>query len=307
MTVLVIAEHDGKILKAGTFCAIAAAQKLSSDIHLMLIGSETASLSEAASQAESVTEVITATSPQLAEPVAELALEEIKNNSYSHVIFVASTLGKSAMPRVAAKLGVPAISEVVEILSADTIRRFIYAGSILATVQVKTTPVIMTIRQTAFDPVASIGGNAPVRELAHTPSARTFEVLGLETVESDRPDLLNAKRVVSGGRGIIDETGFEKLQAFADKIGAAVGSTRALVDAQISTSDTQVGQTGKIVAPELYFAFGISGAIQHIAGMKDSRVIVSVNKDPEAPIFDISDYYLVADAVEVLEEMTQKL
>ena len=211
------------------------------------------------------------------------------------------------MPRTAAKLGVSALTEIAGVISADTFKRYIYAGGVLATVKTSATPVVASVRATSFEAVPAEGGNAAVEKLSVTPSSRGFKFVSVEEAASDRPDLLTAKRVVAGGRGLFDEEGFAALDKLAEKMGAALGSTRAVVDMNLVPSETQVGQTGKIVAPELYMAFGISGAIQHVAGMKDSKVIVSVNKDAEAPIFEMSDYYLEADAVEVIKELTEKL
>ncbi|WP_337627527.1 electron transfer flavoprotein subunit alpha/FixB family protein, partial [Duodenibacillus massiliensis] len=267
---------------------------------------------EAAAKVAGVTKVLVTDDAKLAhfeaEALGHAVAAAVKAGGYTHVLFAAGSSGKAAMPRAAVELAAPAVSEVTDVVSADTFRRFIYAGGVLATVKVTGSPVLMTVRPTAFEPVASEGGSAAVESFAVTfDGIRQFDFVNLTQTKSDRPDLVSAKRIVAAGRGVLDEAGFEAVEKLADVIGAAVGSTRALVDQQIAPSETQVGQTGKIVAPELYFAFGISGAIQHIAGMKDSKVIVAVNNDAEAPIFEMCDYGLVADANTVVKELTEKL
>lgn len=312
MTVLVIAEHDNAGLKGATLSLVAAAKKLSDTVDILVAGTGCGAAGEAAAKVAGVTKVRVTDDAKLAHFEAEAlgyaVAAAVKAGGYTHVLFAAGSSGKAAMPRAAVELAAPAVSEVTDVVSADTFRRFIYAGGVLATVKVTGSPVLMTVRPTAFEPVASEGGSAAVESFAVTfEGIRQFDFVNLTQTKSDRPDLVSAKRIVAAGRGVLDEVGFAAVEKLADVIGAAVGSTRALVDQQIAPSETQVGQTGKIVAPELYFAFGISGAIQHIAGMKDSKVIVAVNNDAEAPIFEMCDYGLVADANTVVKELTEKL
>ena len=324
MTVLVIAEHDNAGLKGATLSLVAAAKKLSDTVDILVAGTGCGAAGEAAAKVAGVTKVLVTDDAKLAhfeaEALGHAVAAAVKTGGYTHVLFAAGSRGQSAhppgsqktaipaMPRAAVELAAPAVSEVTDVVSADTFRRFIYAGGVLATVKVTGSPVLMTVRPTAFEPVASEGGSAAVESFAVTfDGIRQFDFVNLTQTKSDRPDLVSAKRIVAAGRGVLDEAGFAAVEKLADVIGAAVGSTRALVDQQIAPSETQVGQTGKIVAPELYFAFGISGAIQHIAGMKDSKVIVAVNNDAEAPIFEMCDYGLVADANTVVKELTEKL
>lgn len=312
MTVLVIAEHDNAGLKGATLSLVAAAKKLSDTVDILVAGTGCGAAGEAAAKVAGVTKVLVTDDAKLAhfeaEALGHAVAAAVKAGGYTHVLFAAGSSGKAAMPRAAVELAAPAVSEVTDVVSADTFRRFIYAGGVLATVKVTGSPVLMTVRPTAFELVASEGGSAAVESFAVTfDGIRQFDFVNLTQTKSDRPDLVSAKRIVAAGRGVLDEAGFEAVEKLADVIGAAVGSTRALVDQQIAPSETQVGQTGKIVAPELYFAFGISGAIQHIAGMKDSKVIVAVNNDAEAPIFEMCDYGLVADANTVVKELTEKL
>lgn len=312
MTVLVIAEHDNAGLKGATLSLVAAAKKLSDTVDILVAGTGCGAAGEAAAKVAGVTKVLVTDDAKLAhfeaEALGHAVAAAVKAGGYTHVLFAAGSSGKAAMPRAAVELAAPAVSEVTDVVSADTFRRFIYAGGVLATVKVTGSPVLMTVRPTAFEPVASEGGSAAVESFAVTfDGIRQFDFVNLTQTKSDRPDLVSAKRIVAAGRGVLDEAGFAAVVKLADVIGAAVGSTRALVDQQIAPSETQVGQTGKIVAPELYFAFGISGAIQHIAGMKDSKVIVAVNNDAEAPIFEMCDYGLVADANTVVKELTEKL
>lgn len=312
MTVLVIAEHDNAGLKGATLSLVAAAKKLSDTVDILVAGTGCGAAGEAAAKVAGVTKVRVTDDAKLAhfeaEALGHAVAAAVKTGGYTHVLFAAGSSGKAAMPRAAVELAAPAVSEVTDVVSADTFRRFIYAGGVLATVKVTGSPALMTVRPTAFEPVASEGGSAAVESFAVTfDGIRQFDFVNLTQTKSDRPDLESAKRIVAAGRGVLDEAGFAAVEKLADVIGAAVGSTRALVDQQIAPSETQVGQTGKIVAPELYFAFGISGAIQHIAGMKDSKVIVAVNNDAEAPIFEMCDYGLVADANTVVKELTEKL
>ena len=312
MTVLVIAEHDNAGLKGATLSLVAAAKKLSDTVDILVAGTGCGAAGEAAAKVAGVTKVRVTDDAKLAhfeaEALGHAVAAAVKTGGYTQVLIAAGSSGKAAMPRAAVELAAPAVSEVTDVVSADTFRRFIYAGGVLATVKVTGSPVLMTVRPTAFEPVASEGGSAAVESFAVTfDGIRQFDFVNLTQTKSDRPDLVSAKRIVAAGRGVLDEAGFEAVEKLADVIGAAVGSTRALVDQQIAPSETQVGPTGKIVAPELYFAFGISGAIQNIAGMKDSKVIVAVNNDAEAPIFEMCDYGLVADANTVVKELTEKL
>ena len=306
MTVLVIAEHDNAGLKGATLSLVAAAKKLSDTVDILVAGTGCGAAGEAAAKVAGVTKVRVTDDAKLAhfeaEALGHAVAAAVKAGGYTHVLFAAGSSGKAAMPRAAVELAAPAVSEVTDVVSADTFRRFIYAGGVLATVKVTGSPVLMTVRPTAFELVASEGGSAAVESFAVTfDGIRQFDFVNLTQTKSDRPDLVSAKRIVAAGRGVLDEAGFEAVEKLADVIGAAVGSTRALVDQQIAPSETQVGQTGKIVAPELYFAFGISGAIQHIAGMKDSKVIVAVNNDAAAPIFEMCAYGLLADANTVVK------
>lgn len=311
MKVLVVAEHDNQSLKSVTLSALAAALKFAPEADVLVAGCGCEAAARAAAAVKGVHEVLVADAPQLQNQLPEALAATVaavqREGEYTHVLFVAGSIAKAAMPRAAALLDVQCISEIAEVLDAGTVRRFIYAGSILSTVKSSGQILVASVRPTAFEPVEGEQAPAAVRTVAAAAAPRAFEFVSVAAEKSDRPDLVTAKIVVSGGRGVIDDAGWQQLVQFADQIGAAVGSTRALVDAAISPSDTQVGQTGKIVAPQLYFAFGISGAIQHVAGMKDSKVIVAVNKDPEAPIFEMCDYYLEADAVETIKELSARL
>ena len=311
MTVLVVAEINGGAIRPATRSVVAAGLKLADTVDV-LVASDDASAAAQAAAIAGVARVIAVSNPALAgnlpEALGHAVATVAKVGGYSHVLFAASSAGKSAMPRAASELNAAALSEVTAVVACDTFKRFIYAGGILATVKTMKTPVAMTVRTTVFEPAAASGSTAPVESMnVDFTGLRAFEFMKVTQTKSDRPDLVTAKRVVAAGRGIIDEAGFAAMEGLADKIGAAVGSTRAIVDMQIAPNETQVGQTGKIVAPELYIAFGISGAIQHVAGMKDSKVIVAVNNDPEAAIFEMCDYGLVADAAEVVSELTAKL
>lgn len=311
MKALVIADHDNVSLKATTLHIVAAAQKIGAQVDMLVVGHDCGAVVAAAAQVQGVSRVLCvdaqAFAQQSAETLAAAVVAAQAEGGYSHVFAVSAHIGKAALPRAAAVLDADCLSDVTDVVAADTFKRFIYAGSVLATVKTSAPLVLATVRCTAFEAVCATGASADVVQLACEAPARRFEFVSLHQVKSDRPDLLTAKRVVAGGRGLNDEAGFATMEVFADKIGAAVGSTRAIVDMFIAPNETQVGQTGKVVAPELYFAFGISGAIQHVAGMKDSKVIVAVNKDPEAPIFEMCDYYLEADAVETIKELTAKL
>ena len=305
MAILVIAEHNNAALAAATLNTVAAAKAIGGDIHVLVAGQNVAAVAEAAAKVEGVSKVLVADNAayahQLPENVAPLIAELGKN--YSHVLAPATTNGKNFLPRVAALLDVDQISEIVEVVSPDTFKRPIYAGNAIATVQSSAAVKVITVRTTGFDAVAAEGGSAAVEQVSGPADAGKSAFVGEELAKSDRPELTAAKIVVSGGRGMQNGDNFKILYALADKLGAAVGASRAAVDAGFVPNDMQVGQTGKIVAPQLYIAVGISGAIQHLAGMKDSKVIVAINKDEEAPIFQVADYGLVADLFDAVPEL----
>lgn len=309
MTILVIAEHNNQTLNPATLNTVAAATKLGGDIHVLVAGHNAGAAANEAATIAGVAKVLHADDAayghNLAENIAMLIAGMGKN--YSHIAAPASFFGKNILPRAAALLDVSQITDVVGIESADTFVRPIYAGNALATVQISSTPILLTIRPTAFDP-ATQGGSASVESLASAGDTGLSSFIGQELTKSERPDLQTAKIVISGGRGLGSGENYEKfIIPVADKLGAATGASRAAVDAGYVPNDYQVGQTGKIVAPDLYIAVGISGAIQHLAGMKDSKVIVAINKDSEAPIFQIADYGLVADLFEALPALEKAL
>ncbi len=305
MTILVIAEHDNATVAPATLNTLAAAQKIGGDIHLLVAGSGVSAVADAAAKIAGVTKVLVADheayAHQLPENIAPLVVELAAG--HSHVLAAATSNGKNILPRVAAQLDVDQISEIVSVVSADTFTRPIYAGNAIATVQSTAAVKVITVRATGFDPVAAEGGSAAVEAVSAAHDAGKSSFVGEELAKSDRPELTAAKIVVSGGRGMQNGDNFRHLYTLADKLGAAVGASRAAVDAGFVPNDMQVGQTGKIVAPQLYIAVGISGAIQHLAGMKDSKVIVAINKDEEAPIFQVADYGLVGDLFEVIPEL----
>lgn len=305
MAILVIAEHNNGALGAATLNTVAAAQKIGGDIAVLVAGQNVGGVAEAAAKIAGVSKVLVADNAayahQLPENVAPLIAELGKG--YSHVLAPATTNGKNFLPRVAALLDVDQISEIIDVVSADTFKRPIYAGNAIATVQSSASVKVITVRGTGFDAVAAEGGSAAVEQVSGPADACKSAFVGEELAKSDRPELTAAKIVVSGGRGMGNGDNFKILYALADKLGAAVGASRAAVDAGFVPNDMQVGQTGKIVAPQLYIAVGISGAIQHLAGMKDSKVIVAINKDEEAPIFQVADYGLVADLFEAVPEL----
>ena len=309
MSILVIAEHDNAELKGATLNTIAAAKAIGGDIDVLVAGSGCGAVGEAAAKAEGVSKVLVADNAayehQLAENVAKLVADLGKN--YSHVLAPATTTGKNMLPRAAALLDVQPISDIIAVESPDTFKRPIYAGNVIATVQSSDAIKVASVRTTAFDPVAAEGGSAAVEAVDIVDDAAVSKFVGEELAESDRPELTAARVVISGGRGMQNGENFEMLYKVADKLGAAVGASRAAVDAGFVPNDMQVGQTGKIVAPDLYIAVGISGAIQHLAGMKDSKVIVAINKDEEAPIFSVADYGLVADLFDAVPELETKL
>ncbi|KUM44056.1 electron transfer flavoprotein subunit alpha/FixB family protein [Pseudomonas sp. EpS/L25] len=309
MAILVIADHDNANLFGATLNTVAAAQAIGGDIHVLVAGQNAQPVADAAAKLAGVGKVLLADNAayahQLPENVAPLVVELAAN--YSHVLAAASTNGKNFLPRVAALLDVDQISEIIAVESADTFKRPIYAGNAIATVR-STAPIkVITVRATGFDPVAAEGGSAAIEAVGLVKDAGISSFVGEELAKSDRPELGAAKVVVSGGRGLQNGDNFKILYALADKLGAAVGASRAAVDAGFVPNDMQVGQTGKIVAPQLYIAVGISGAIQHLAGMKDSKVIVAINKDEEAPIFQVADYGLVGDLFELVPELEKAI
>ena len=307
---LVIAEHDNQSLKAATLNTVAAALQCSADVDVLVAGSSTDAVATAAAQIAGVRKVIQVDAPNLADQLAEPLAAQILSlaNQYSHVLAPATANGKNVLPRVAAKLDVAQLSDITKVLSSDTFERPIYAGNAIATVQTNDPVKVITVRTTGFDPVAANGGSASIEKQAPIESKASSSFIGRQLTKSDRPELTAAKIIVSGGRGLGSGEKYQELIApLADKLGAALGASRAAVDAGYVPNDYQVGQTGKIVAPELYIAIGISGAIQHLAGMKDSKVIVAINKDPEAPIFSVADYGLVADLNTVVPELTKAL
>jgi electron transfer flavoprotein alpha subunit len=309
MAVLVLAEHDNKAVKKATLNTVAAAQKAGSDIHVLVAGHNAGEAAKAASQVAGVAKVLHAEAAHLGEFLAEnvAALVVSLAKDYSHVLAPATSTGKDVMPRAAALLDVQQISDIVAIESADTFVRPIYAGNALATVKSADKIKMITVRTTAFDAVAATGGSAKVETVQAPADSGLSSFVGREVAKSERPELTSARIVVSGGRGMGSGENFKLLEPLADKLNAAMGASRAAVDAGFVPNDWQVGQTGKIVAPELYIAVGISGAIQHLAGMKDSRVIVAINKDEEAPIFQVADYGVVGDLFQVVPQLIEEL
>ena len=313
MTVLVLAEHEGGALKAATLNTVTAAAKIAQsgggDIHVLLAGSGIRAVAEAAAQVAGVAKVLVADDAAYAhvlpEPLAALAVSLA--GSYSHILAPATTVGKNVAPRLAALLDVAQISEITAVVSSDTFVRPIYAGNALATVQSKDATKVITVRATGFEAAAATGGQAGIEAVAAAADPGLSAFVSQQLSKSERPDLTSARIVISGGRGMQSGENFHLLEAVADRLNAAVGASRAAVDAGFVPNDFQVGQTGKIVAPDLYIAVGISGAIQHLAGMKDSKVIVAINKDEEAPIFQVADYGLVADLFKVLPELAAEL
>jgi electron transfer flavoprotein alpha subunit len=309
MTVLVFAEHDNKALKKASLSTVAAAQKIGGEIHLLVAGHNCAEAAKSAAQVPGVAKVLHADAPQLDDEIAEnvAALIVSLAKGYSHLLAPATSNGKNVMPRVAALLDVQQISEIIAVDSPDTFKRPIYAGNAIATVQSKDPIKVITVRATGFDAVATTGGSAPLEALAAPADTALSAFVGREVSKSERPELTSARIVVSGGRGMGSGDNFKLLEPLADRLGAAMGASRAAVDAGFVPNDWQVGQTGKIVAPDLYVAIGISGAIQHLAGMKDSRVIVAINKDEEAPIFQVADYGIVGDLFQVVPQLVEEL
>ena len=310
MAVLVIAEHDNASVKGATLNTVTAALQCGGDVHLLIAGSCAAAAAAAAAKIAGVAKVLHADAPGLDHGLAESVAAQVVAIAagYSHILFPATASGKNVAPRVAALLDVAQISDATKVISADTFERPIYAGSAIATVQSLDATKVITVRTTGFDPAAATGGSAAVESLTAVAASATSSFVGSEIARSDRPELTAAKIIVSGGRAMGSSDKFnEVLTPLADKLGAALGASRAAVDAGYAPNDWQVGQTGKIVAPQLYVAIGISGAIQHLAGMKDSKVIVAINKDPEAPIFSIADYGLEADLFSAVPELINSL
>ena len=309
MSILVIAEHDNSELKAASRVAVAAAEKMGGEIHVLVAGADCAAVADAASNLAGVTKALLADNAAYAhhgaENLAELVVE--LGNGYGHIVAAHTTTGKNFLPRVAAKLDVAMVADIVGVDSADTFKRPIYAGNAIATVQSGDAIKVVSVRGTAYDPVSAEGGSGAVEAVAavHDTGLSTF--VGEEIAKSERPELTSAGIIISGGRGMGSGENFKLLEGIADKLGAAIGASRAAVDAGFVPNDMQVGQTGKIVAPDLYIAVGISGAIQHLAGMKDSKVIVAINKDEDAPIFQVADYGLVADLFQALPELEAQL
>ena len=309
MTTLVVAEHDHAALKGATFNTVAAAQKIGGEIHVLVAGHNAQAAAKAAAQIAGVTKVLHADAPQLAGQTAEnvAALVVGLAGAYSHILLPATGFGKNVAPRIAALLDVAQVSDIIAVESPDTFVRPIYAGNAFATVQAKDAKKVITVRATGFDAAAATGGAAAIESVVAPADFGKVVVVGQELTKSDRPELTGARVVVSGGRGLQNGENFKMLEALALKLNAALGASRAAVDAGYVPNDYQVGQTGKIVAPDLYIAVGISGAIQHLAGMKDSKVIVAINKDPDAPIFQIADYGLVGDLFQIVPELTAAL
>jgi electron transfer flavoprotein alpha subunit len=310
MTALVIAEHDNNSIKGATLNTVTAASQCGGDVHVLVAGSNAGAAAAAAAQIAGVSKVIHADEAGLAHGLAENVTAQVLAiaSNYSHIVFPATAAGKNVAPRVAAKLDVGQVSDITKVISPDTFERPIYAGNAIATVQATDAVKVLTVRTTGFDPAAATGGSAAVESLAAVAASAGVSFVGSEIAKNDRPELTAAKIIVSGGRALgSNEKFMDVMTPLADKLGAALGASRAAVDAGYAPNDWQVGQTGKIVAPQLYIACGISGAIQHLAGMKDSKVIVAINKDPEAPIFGVADYGLEADLFVAVPELTAAL
>jgi electron transfer flavoprotein alpha subunit len=309
MTILVVAEHDNATLKPSTLHTLGAAKQIGGDVHVLVAGQDAQAAAQAASQAQGVAKVLLADSAQYRDQLAEnlAALVTGLARDYGHVLAPATTFGKNFMPRVAALLDVAQVSDISAVKSPDTFVRPIYAGNALATVQSRDPIRVVTVRSTGFDAVAATGGSAPIEPVPAGADTGLSSLVGREITKSERPELTAARVIVSGGRGMGSGENFKILEPVADKLNAAMGASRAAVDAGFVPNDWQVGQTGKIVAPDLYIAVGISGAIQHLAGMKDSRVIVAINKDEEAPIFQVADYGIVGDLFKIVPELVKEL
>ena len=311
MSILVIAEHDNQSIKSATLNALGAAAQMGGEVAVLVAGAGCAAAAQAAAAISGVKKVLVADAPhyggQLAENLAALVAGLVSGSGYTHILAAATSNGKNVMPRIAALLDVAQISEIIAVKSPDTFVRPIYAGAALATVQSRDAIKVITVRATGFDAVSASGGSAAVENVAAGADSGLSALVGREIVKSDRPELAGARIVVSGGRGMGSSENFKILEPLADKLGAALGASRAAVDAGYVSNDFQVGQTGKVVAPDLYIAVGISGAIQHLAGMQDSGVIVAINKDEEAPIFQVADYGIVGDLFQVVPELIKEL
>ena len=309
MSVLVLAEHDDNELVPATLHAVTAAAALDGDVHMLVAGKDCGPVAEAAAKVAGIAKVVHVEHDAYAKPLAEdfSLLLQAMADGYSALIAASTTMGKNVMPRLAALLDIAQLSDIVEVIDPDTFKRYIYAGNALATVKTSDAKKVITVRTTAFEPAAAEGGSASVETVAAVDPAGLSQFVGREVSGGERPELTSAGIVVSGGRGMGSGENFAIIEALADELGAAVGASRAAVDAGYVPNEYQVGQTGKIVAPELYVAVGISGAIQHLAGMKDSKVIVAINKDEEAPIFQVADYGLVADLFNAVPELTEEL
>jgi len=310
MSTLVIAEHDNQSLKPATLNTVAAAAAIGGDVHVLVAGHNAGEVAKAASQIAGVGKVIHADGASLADGLAENLAAQILElaGDYSHILFPSTASGKNVAPRVAAKLDVAQVSDITKVISPDTFERPIYAGNAIATVQSADAKKVITVRTTGFDAAQATGGSAAIETKDAVADSGKSSFVGREVSKSDRPELTAAKIVVSGGRALGSAEKFQEVMTpLADKLGAAIGASRAAVDAGYAPNDLQVGQTGKIVAPQLYIAAGISGAIQHLAGMKDSKVIVAINKDPEAPIFSVADYGLEADLFQAVPELVKAL
>ena len=309
MTVLIIAEHDNNSIRKSTLNTVTAAVQIGGDVHIAVLGSGISGAASAAAAVAGVSKVLTFDDASLADETSEIVAAQILSiaGNYSHILAPATSIGKSVLPRVAAKLDVAQVSDIIKVESADTFVRPIYAGNVLATVQATDATKVITVRTTGFDAAAATGGTAAIESQAIAPVGNAATFVSREIAKSDRPELTAASIVVSGGRGVGSADNFKIIEALADKLGAAMGASRAAVDAGYVPNDLQVGQTGKIVAPQLYIAVGISGAIQHQAGMKDSKVIVAINKNPDEPIFQVADYGIVGDLFEVVPQLTAAL
>jgi len=309
LSILVLAEHDNSELKAATLNTIGAAKQLGDDIHVLVAGSNCGAVADAAAKVAGVTKVLKADDAALEHGLAENVAPVIVDlaEAYSHILAPATTYGKNILPRAAAFLDTQQISDISAIVDADTFERPVYAGNAIATVKSSDSIKLMTVRGTTFDPVDAEGGSASIEDISAQGDSGLSTFNNVELSKSDRPELTAAKIVISGGRGVGSAENFQIIEKLADKLGAAVGASRAAVDAGYVPNDYQVGQTGKVVAPDLYMAIGISGAIQHLAGMKDSKTIVAINKDEDAPIFQVADYGLVADLFDAVPELNEKL
>jgi len=311
MSILVIAEHDNSTVNDATLSTIAAAQKIGGDITVLVAGNGCDGAAQSASQIDGVSKILKADDGaldhELAENYAPMIADIVKSGGYGHVLVAGTTFGKNTLPRVSALLDVQQLTDIIAVEGSDTFKRPIYGGQAIATVKSNDDVKLLTVRATAFDKVSASGGSAPIEDVSSVSDSGLSSFVSEEVTESERPELTSAGIVVSGGRGVGSSDDFKLIEGLADKLGAAIGASRAAVDAGYIGNDHQVGQTGKAVAPDLYIAVGISGAIQHLAGMKDSKVIVAINKDEEAPIFQVADYGLVADLFEAVPELTGKL